>query len=275
MSSATLKNIIQQVKRNPKLGIAVKNNEKNNWVYKMTTFQKMKDMGFHSVESFLNNLYDTHYNDITIYLKRSNGTSSTYVKDQKVDLKNNNARQAQPQYNTNNTVASNNTMGFGENNNGFGMAGGLNMPMMNMYSKSQAYDDIKPKYEALLKEVESKNQELQNLKLEKLLLDRDLQTSKEPKKPIISDEVASLLLKVGPELLTKIPGKGLNGAQAQIQQNYSESKNKLLDIITHENFNDDYCSLFSNVIDKLIAKPESAKELFNYINQEQNATNTN
>ena len=283
MSKAVLKNIMHQVKSNPKMGIAVKNNRDDQWLHKMTTLDQMRQNGFESVECFLNRIYDVGHGDVTIYLKRSNGSSSIYVKDQEVRLKNPNDGNSEDTTALPTEVGSTQSSTINQQQpnpmmpqqSQFGLLGGMNMQAMDIYSKAKAYDELKPKFDLLETENKATIERIQDLKLEKMMLERDIKDNKEPKKPIVSDEVATLIMNVAPALLDKLPSKGLNAPAPQPNETFSEPKTKLLNIVRHDAFTDEYCALFSNVIDHLIANPNTVVELINYSKPNTNATSTN
>ncbi|PSG90879.1 hypothetical protein [Aurantibacter aestuarii] len=271
-----LEQIIKKVNesKNNKLGIAIKDNTNDCWACKFTSLSEMKSLGFETVEDYLNHISEKGYPDITVYLKRSNGSSSVYVDNHEVRLKSKLKTNNEPTTALTTTNTNNNTMQANENN---GMLGGMNMQVMDMYSKSVQFEDAKRKVAKLELEAINKDTEIKRLERENMNLSNQITMNS---KPVISDSVASIFATILPELGDKIINrKGLNGSQQQHQQqapleHYSEAKTKLLNYIKNDGIDDSYCTIVHRVLDKLYSDEAFLDVLIKQLtNKQTHATN--
>jgi len=76
-----LQYIINQVTKVPSNGIAVKNNLTGKCMEKFATFSDIKENGFDTVEAKFSDIISNAKNEVTVYLKRRNGSSSVPMLD--------------------------------------------------------------------------------------------------------------------------------------------------------------------------------------------------
>jgi len=291
----TLKYIIHEVTTKAKNGIAVKNNFSGEWEVNFATFSDLKAQGIDSVEAKLSDIISNTRNELTLYLKRKNGSSTDFRKDvAKQPIK----AILKPLNNTNVEVSQNVVQASAVNSvdaatlsqqpptsqpnmapnqeqpNGLqGMLnGGLNMAVVENYSKAQ---QLEPTVQRLQK-TELTNETLvatvNRLELAALqkdfqikTLEKDLADERAKPKKVFSDEVvkqgAPILGQILEVLSAKSGAAALNGVAQPPQEQFSEIKTALLGLIKDERFTDGHCQLLLDINNKSIESPEDFEKI--------------
>jgi hypothetical protein len=206
MSQNILQNILTRVKNTPTLGLAIKDNLSELWVVPFTTFFDMKANGYDTVEIFLSSIKEKGHEDITVYLKRKNGNTSVYVKNQLVRLtaqsksgRDSSTNQAAFSGNSENAPALANIppqkAPVMHNNQPTGLLGGMNMQVMSMYSKADKYEEANAKLTAAaqLNDQLTETNRLQDKELDRKLYEvKDLEKENVSLKETHAREIASL-----------------------------------------------------------------------------------
>jgi transcriptional regulator NrdR family protein len=274
MSQLLLQDIFKQVTKLANRGIAVQDNNTQSWIMPFTTFAQMNANGFNTVESCLENVRAQGYEDITVYLKRKNGSSSEYVKNKLVRLvapnetdRDVSTNQAAFSGNSENAPALAKTptqhAPIMSKNQPMGMLGGMNMQVMDMYSKSSQYASQNEELQAVKAELATVKADNERLKFDNFKLDSKLENKNSEKKTIVSDEMASMFLSIAPTLAEKFAKSsvGLNAPAQLPAENFSVQKTQLLNFIKNDGITDDYCQLLTAVLNNAVADENVVKQL--------------
>jgi len=278
-----IKEIIHQVTSNPKCGIAIQDNSNNRWVLPFSTLVALQSKSYNTVTDALNAISDKGHKNITVYLKRTNGTSTDYVckngEKTKVVLRATNSTNLEVSENTVQASAGNSAGATVLANSPtkqpiMGESFGLNAAqaqVYGVYAKADRYDEAKEslsnallsaksweeKYHILNNEFRDQSYVLKDVK-------KELETEKSKPKNFFSDKVvetgAPVLNKIVDLLSAKQQG-GLAAPAQQIQENYSAIKTTLLNTIKDELFTDDYCQLYVALINKGVTENEFSVQL--------------
>ncbi|PHS04412.1 MAG: hypothetical protein COA88_13570, partial [Kordia sp.] len=264
--------IIDEVTIKPKYGIAVKDNNSNSWLIGFSTLATLQSSGFETVSDALNSINDKGYKNITVYLKRTNGSSNCYVvnknkKQIKEDLKTPDHTNMEVSENVAEAVAVNSvtaptlhqqlptkqpTMSIPNQQLSTGLMG-YDANVLDMYSKSQQTTQFQTENQDQKSEIERLRKENVDYRFKVLGLENDLKLEVSKPKKLISDEVGKMGIPILGQLLDVLSAKkavGLNAPAPQPQENYSEAKTNLLNTIKDELFTDGYCQLYIALINK-------------------------
>lgn len=276
MSQEILQSIFTQVINNPKLGIAIKDNLTSSWIVPFTTLIDMNASGYDTVESFLSSVNEKGYNDITVYLKRKNGSTSVYVNDKLVRLTSQTTSGRDSSTNAQGAFSGNSENAPAlvtiptkkapvmHNNQPMGLLGGMNdLQVVDMYSKSSQYDTQNQELQALRTELQSVKSENEHLKFENFKLDSKLETKNSEKKTLFSDEIGAMLISAVPTFAEKFAKSsvGLNAPAQVPAETFSANKTQLLNFIKNDGITDGYCQLLTAVLNNAIADENVVKQL--------------
>ncbi len=300
-----IQDIIDKVTDNFNYGIAVKDNTNGRWILNYSTLADLKIQGIASVPDALNNIEAAGYKNITVFLKRKNGTSNDYVckNKQRVKVVLNSTQNTNMEVSENvvqavaiNSVAAPTlpqqptTQPIMEQPLQVGLMGGLNQAQVqafNTYSKADKYEETKEsldtalqnaksweeKYNILSDKFKDQNYDIRDLKREFSTLkethEKDLEKAK---KPIVSDkgvEVAERFVPMVLGLFERLAPAPVAGLAAPAEQppkpTYSEIKTKLLDTITAVDFTEVHSQLYLNIINKTIFDTETLQQINNLL----------
>lgn len=299
-----INDIIDQVTNNPKCGIAIQNNSNKRWVLPFSTLAALQSRNYTTVTDALNAISEKGYKDITVYLKRSNGTSTDYVskngKKMQVVLRATNNTNQEVSENTAQASAGNSvdapvlannptTPVIMEQPQQLGLMGGLNQAQVNAfqtYSKADKYEETKEslttallnaksweeKYIILSDKFKDQTYDIRDLKKElDTLKDKHAEELVKAKKPIVSDEGVRTAEKFAPmffgliERFAPATPVGLAAPAEAPKPTYSEVKTKLLDTIAAVDFTDEHSQLYLNIINKTIFDTETLQKVNNLL----------
>jgi len=287
----TLKYIIREVTIKPKNGVAIKNNITGNWDVPFATLEVLKKNGFNTVEALISDVISKAKNNVTVYLKRSSGSSSEYriAGNQKIKavlkpLENTNVEVSQnvvpvPAVDSVGTTTFNKQpqkpapiMNTNQQEQPTGLMGGLNMVAVENYSRAQQLGPTVQRLEKSELTNETLAAKVNRLELEAVhkefqikTLEKDLSDERAKPKKLISDEAA----KIGFPIIEQIAGifaaksgaAALNGAAQQPQEQFSETKTALLGLIKDARFSDGLCQLLLDVNNKGVDNPEDFEKI--------------
>ena len=217
-----INDIIDQVTNNHKCGIAIQNNSNKRWVLPFSTLAALQSRNYTTVTDALNAISEKGYKDITVYLKRSNGTSTDYVskngKKMQVVLRATNNTNLEVSENTAQASAGNSVDAPVLANNPttpvimgqpqqLGLMGGLNQAQVNAfqtYSKADKYEETKESLTTALlnaKSWEEKHTILSDKFKDQTYDIRDLKKELDTLKDKYAEELATLKEKHAEELV--------------------------------------------------------------------------
>jgi hypothetical protein len=296
MSQQLLQDIYTDVISNSNFGIAVKNNNTGSWIMPFTTYAQMQQQGYNSIDAWFSAIEQKGNKDITVYLKRKSGNSSVYVKNKSVHLivpnttGGDSSTNAQVAFSGNSgnapvlvkTQQKSHAMSVDDTN---GLLGGMNMQVMDMYSRADKYNETKQNLQSetqTTKQITADNNKLQREALQKDFtisrLEDKIEALKETHareisdaiKPTFSDKSVETANSFLPMIFGAVEqftaSRGLNAPAQQQQQLpkeelFSEEKTEFLNLIKTEDIPDSYCVLLKSVLDNVLIDGNIALEL--------------
>jgi hypothetical protein len=244
------------------------------------------------VSAYLENIRKQGHDDITVYLKRKNGSSSEYVKNKLVRLvasketgRDSSTNQAAFSGNSENAPALANIppqkAPVMHNNQPMGLLGGMNMQVMDIYSRADKYNEVKEtltntSLTAEQLKDENRKQEVQLLQKDYTIkdLEKEIVRLKEThvkeleaaNKPIVSDKAAETANTIVPMIVgvfEKVAASkmGLNSPAPLPAETFSADKTQLLNFIKNDGITDGYCQLLTAVLNNAIADENVVKQL--------------
>ncbi len=271
-----LNKIINQVTNNPRLGVAIKS-ETGVWVLPFSRLADIKAKGYNSVTDILNNLIVNNEEKLTIFLKRKAGTSSTFIKNVSVVIASkNNKAVASLETETVGAVESVPTSVSNIQATQFRGLMGVDVGVLDMYAKSQQFNQMQPQLAAKIETIDSLKLTVQKMEIEAMQKNFDIKNLEKEvaskKRPFVSsDAIASFsgLAEMFAPAINKFASAGMKGTQKQEPQEvYSEQKTELLDFIKNPNYADANATYLLNIIQQL-ETPQFAEALHNLLNQQQ------
>jgi len=283
MQEKTLQYIIHEVTNNPSNGIAIQNAVTGNWDVPFSTAEKLHRNGINSVEACLNDAMSKARNDINVYLKRRSGTSSDYLLDEKKErivvlLKPRNNTNADVSKNVataavaKSTVASTlsnhptiptDTMSYNQQNQHqpTGLLGGMDqMQVMDMYTDHKQYASVLQELQTVKAELLQVKSENERYKFDNYKLESRLELRSD-KKPWVSDQLGAMVMENAPIIIEKMVGKTTGLAGAAPQEQFSDVKTTMLQMVKDKRFTDQLCQFLLDINNKIAATPGIEKEL--------------
>jgi len=279
----TLNYIINQVTTKPSNGVAVQNNLTGNWEVSFATLADLKEKGFDTVDALFQDVISKAQNEVTVYLKRRNGSSSEFLKDTQknkiqVSLKPLDSTNVDVSKNVAPAVVANNTTAATlsqtpitptatmeaikpQPQQSFGLLGEMNpMDAIEVYSNHKQYGSVSQelqaaKAELLLLKSENERYKFENYKLESKL---EIQGSK---RPIVSDQFGQMIMENAPLLFEKLGTKSIGLAGVTEQESFSVIKNTMISMVKNPRFSDDLCQLLIDINNKIVSTPEVVEKI--------------
>ncbi len=245
---------------NPSYSIDIRDRETNDLLYRKLTLAKLKEKA-ESLYVLLVASYQKGVSSFMIQKFKPNGTSNTkfelpyIIRTENKDSRSSVTETVQSATAIQPAVAPavSHTATMYPQQNGFGLNGVLGMnavETVNLFAKSQRFEEIKTQNDELKEENRLLKREIEKLVNEKRELETDLKFAERDKslelkqrdlaeKPAFSPEMLSLLKEIAPVFLSKVSGANATGMNAaQPTQQLSESKEGLISIVKAKEFTD-------------------------------------